>query len=231
MANFISPATVRKVGALLSQGHSHRAVARALGIKRTTVARYAIKLQPERCICGLPARHKGWCGPRYLKSSVHKELLAKINTDYIDPPMPDKKSLKRARRFSDSTSTWSLSDSKYPYCRGRPSDPGAALVAAVNAAVSRRLPDDARADVCQDLILSILEGDLSVGDLTPAVKKQIARRQADYSRLSVLSLDAIVGKDDAGRPITYLDKLSTDHDPVPLKYMRAAPGMTGVKAK
>ena len=170
MANFISPATVQKIGALLSDGHSHRAIARGLNIKRTTVARYAVRLQPEKCFCGKEARHKGWCGPRYLKSSVHKELLAKIHSDFIDPPKPaPRKSFVNSRGWRGALRT------EYPYCTGGPGY-GNALLMSVNAVVPKRIPNDARADICQDLLLAILDGDLKLEDLIRAVKQAVQKR-------------------------------------------------------
>lgn len=48
----------------------------------------------------------------------------------------------------------------YPYMPNLPSDEGGEIVQAVNSIIPRGLYDDCRADICQDMILAILEGQL-----------------------------------------------------------------------
>lgn len=96
----------------------------------------------------------------------------------------------------------------------------------VNSAVSKRLPNDARADVCQDLLLAILEGDLNVCDLIPAVQPAIRRRQDMFSVFRTVSLDAPVGFDDAGRPVTLMETIPENYEPIIAKTLRSAPSMT-----
>lgn len=64
----------------------------------------------------------------------------------------------------------------YPYVIHKPEmkDDGYDLIALVNAAVPKMLPDHIRADICQDLIVDILAGEISADDVKHNVK--------DYTR-------------------------------------------------
>lgn len=84
----------------------------------------------------------------------------------------------------------------YPYVIHKPKvqDEAYDLMVLVNAAVPKMLPDHIRADICQDLIVDILAGDISVEEIKHNVK--------DYSRKVIemhplkyghLSLDSPVG--------------------------------------
>lgn len=82
----------------------------------------------------------------------------------------------------------------WPYIRHdheRPTNSGNDLVMAVNAVVSRRIPEENRADICQDLIMSILEGKFSVDDVRDNPKKYIdGVRRASPWKYEWVSLDA-----------------------------------------
>lgn len=84
----------------------------------------------------------------------------------------------------------------------------------VNAAVSKRLPDDARADICQDLLLSILEGDVKLNDLTAAAQSATYRRNAMFSIYKNLSLDAPAHVELDGTVLTFIDIIPADYDPM-----------------
>lgn len=87
----------------------------------------------------------------------------------------------------------------YPYLIHKPSngDKERQLLLAVHDAVPKRLPDHIRADVCQDLIVAVLSGDISQDDLRDSsswyVGKVIKQHPFKYGHLS---LDAILGEDD-----------------------------------
>jgi hypothetical protein len=217
MANFLSEANVKKMAALLSGGYSLRAVARALDLNRGTVAQYAKKLQPSSCICGQPARHKGWCGPRHLKTTVNDALLTRLNSDFMEPVLPPAP-VRRPRRASTThrrkqERTYPSLRRGYPYGI-RQAETGAHLVELVNSAVPDRIPDEARADICQALLLSILEGDLKVENLSSAVRPAINKRYVMFSTLKTLSLDARIGHDEGGNAITLLDTIPSDYEPI-----------------
>jgi len=174
VSNFISPRTIKKIAALVESGHSARSIARGLGLSKDTAAKYVRKLG-GLCPCGKSRGHRGWCGDRYLKSQVHKEVLAKANSDYIEPPralpLPPKRDIRE----------------KYPYCLGPPSE-GNALLRAVSDAVSKTIPDHDRGDICQDLIVMILEKEIDVSDLVKVIEPVRKRHNAMFAQ-HVMSID------------------------------------------
>ncbi len=96
----------------------------------------------------------------------------------------------------------------------------------VNAAVSKYLPDDTRADICQQIILWILEGDMTLADLLPAAAKETKRRMNLFSHFTVASLNTTVGHDEDGSALTLVDMIPDDYEPIISKKIRRAPGMT-----
>lgn len=64
----------------------------------------------------------------------------------------------------------------YPYHTDRDTE----LIAQVNAAVPRGLPEHIRADVCQDMLASILAGELSIGSLRESVRAYIKAGYRQY---------------------------------------------------
>lgn len=185
--------------ALLAEGYSLRAISRALGVNRKTVDRYAARLQPDRCPCGKPSRHKGFCGHRYLKSSHHREFIAKLEADWVEPIRP-----ARRQKLSNIRT-------EYPYCLGRPSDDGRALLLSVNAVVSKWLPDHARADICQDLLLSLLEGDIRIHELTQSTRAVIKKHFTSNLDRRTISLDSPRGHDGM-EPLKLQDLIPHDYD-------------------
>lgn len=61
----------------------------------------------------------------------------------------------------------------YPYIAHDPKKDGFDLVARVNRAVPRSLPEDIRADICQDIIVAVLSGELTESDLAEGIKRFI----------------------------------------------------------
>lgn len=209
MVNHLSDATVEKIKALFDDGYGVRQISRALKIDRGTVAAYAKKFQPEKCICGQRARHKGWCLARMLKGPPHREFLAKLHADYKEPIRPTKpvRSAKTQIRLF------------YPYCVGGPGE-GNALITSVDAIVSKRIPEQDRADICQDLLVSILDGSIKMERLTDAVRPAInknARMKTERTGTRHMSLDAPMYKEGDGDSIRLLDTIPSDYEPISSK--------------
>lgn len=77
----------------------------------------------------------------------------------------------------------------YPYIKGQARDEHAFLLA-VNAVVPQGLPGDLRSDVCQDMLLAILEGELSVAQIKDALLHYMkAARKRYYMPWGIRSLD------------------------------------------
>lgn len=68
---------------------------------------------------------------------------------------------------------------------------GTDIVALVNSIVSKNIPEENRADICQDLILAVLEGKYSVDDIRDNPKKYIsAVRDTSPWKYEWVSMDA-----------------------------------------
>lgn len=95
----------------------------------------------------------------------------------------------------------------YPFVIHKPkvNDGSYDMMMLVNNAVPRSLPDHIRADICQDLILGILEGAITVDEVKASVKS-FSRKVFEMHPMKYghISLDAPLG-DDSGR--TLLDVL------------------------
>lgn len=97
---------------------------------------------------------------------------------------------------------------QYPFLAGKARTPEHLLVQKVNAAVSRYLPPDRRADICQDLLVAILCGDLDESVLEDSAKEFTRRVLRQHPTVfGDLSLDAPIGDTD----LTIMDRLSTEH--------------------
>lgn len=103
-------------------------------------------------------------------------------------------------------------DLVYPFVIHKPVNGGAEyeMMMAVNKAVSSRFPADLRADICQDLIVELLMGTITLGDVQSSeigVLKEITKK--NRGRYGDISLDDFVGSDD-GR--NWHEKISPQPD-------------------
>lgn len=88
---------------------------------------------------------------------------------------------------------------QYPYIVGKAKNDSAFLLA-VNAVVPHGLPGDLRNDVCQDMVLAILEGDLSPDDIAAEMPKYLKGARKRYSMpWGTVNIDAPLWDD--GRPL------------------------------
>lgn len=162
----------------LKLGLSHRAIGRELGVAKNTVHRYEKLHGPFKCPCGRERTHRGWCSARLKRSPARISFLKAWS----------------AGRAKNSTSNLlverSVTLSNYPYLRGRDDD-GARLIEAVNSVVPRTFPDHMRADVCQDLLLKVLEGECTVAALKDGTAAAIrAYHKLHPGKFGPISLDA-----------------------------------------
>jgi hypothetical protein len=83
----------------------------------------------------------------------------------------------------------------YPYIAHDPKTlrNGGDLVMKVHAAVPKNLPEELRADICQDLVCAILAGEMKVDDLTSNIADLIrAGRKMFDTKWGQLSLNAVI---------------------------------------
>jgi len=93
----------------------------------------------------------------------------------------------------------------YPYLDSERDDP-TGLLAMVNRMVPAQVPHFIRADVCQDIILAILEGSLRPGEMKTAVPKALARvRRMHPFLFAPISLDQEIPGTDGLRMIDTID--------------------------
>ena len=98
-------------------------------------------------------------------------------------------------------------DLVYPFLIHDGGKPEHSLLRKVNGAVPRGLDPSLRADMCQDLIVGILAGDLSEDDLG-LPSRELTKRiwQSSPARYGERSLEAVIGDDD----FTLLDTLADE---------------------
>lgn len=87
----------------------------------------------------------------------------------------------------------------YPYLIHKPKegDDERALLLAVHNAVPKHLPEETRADVCQDLLVSILAGEITQDQIVGNVKGYLAKiRKLHPWKYGDISLESSVGPDD-----------------------------------
>ena len=88
----------------------------------------------------------------------------------------------------------------YPYVVGPVRD-DYALLLAVNAVVPHGLPGDLRSDVCQDMLMAILEGELLATELRAKMSEYLKRARRRYAMpWGTVNIDAPLHAD--GRPLS-----------------------------
>lgn len=97
----------------------------------------------------------------------------------------------------------------YPYLTNESSDP-TGLLSLVNSLIPPQIPHFIRADVCQDVLLGILEGTIAPGELKASVPGALKRvRKMHPSLFGPISLDRIIPGTDGLRMI---DTIPTDRE-------------------
>lgn len=84
----------------------------------------------------------------------------------------------------------------YPYITAQPTEEHNFLIA-VDSLVPKALPNQTRADVCQDMIVAILSGDVTLENLKDGLPKYLKMfLKGSPSKYGHLSLDAPAGRND-----------------------------------
>lgn len=156
---------------LFQQGMSVRRVASSLQIAKDTARTYR-PTGSFLCACGRDSKHQGWCSWRFQQSEGRRAWHRKWCGLRI-PKIP------KGPRIEYS----------YPYIMGAPNDDHELLLL-VNGAVSKNIPPEARADICQDILVALLSGTVAKDQLTLAAKDYTRRYWKDFGRkFGALSLD------------------------------------------
>jgi len=79
MANYKRTEYRQVITGMMMLGYSIRETAYLLKIARQTVKRYRDMERPatDKCRCGKPAQHNGWCAWRYQRSKPRQEFMRK----------------------------------------------------------------------------------------------------------------------------------------------------------
>lgn len=182
MVNILDPAVVMEINRRLLAAESNRNVAMAVGVSKGAVQRWrkriASDLSVVMCVCGLPASHRGWCRHRVANSPARQAFLAK----WMAGRPPAIIRVKAPPRVSLS----------YPFLPegNNGSQNGADIVLLVNGAVPKHLPEQIRADACQEILLAILAGEISPTDVGSEVKRFISKtRKLNEAHYMAFSID------------------------------------------
>lgn len=162
MANFLKPEKVQRLVSAMADGYGIRTVAKMVGCSWITVRRYwkVEGVRRGRCGCGDLASHNGWCSWRYQRSDLRQAFMCAWD---------------RSRTGSGKVAM------RWPYLRDEPTSEYA-LMMAVNAVVSKELPDEVRADFCQDLVVAVLSGDCAIDSLREYARAKLAAARSVYGQ-------------------------------------------------
>jgi len=196
-------------------GGSIRKVAKTVGIcERTSLMwRQSVPdLQFVNCQCGKNARHQGWCHFRFIQSDSRQDWHKKWCARHAGSGKP--------RPPKNPRYTY-----VYPYIVGSATEEHELLLL-VNNAVSKQLPPEIRSDICQDILVALLAGDIGIDDLQKAVKDYTKRFWKEFGRkFGALSLDQPLPGGDSDTPLRDLiadRKTMVPFDEVPFNEMRIA---------
>ncbi len=186
--HYLAPIIASRLVDLLRLGLSHREIHRQLNVSKNTVARYEKLHGPFQCPCGRPRLHQGWCSERLKRSPARVAFLRNWVTNQIAAGTYRGRASKRHPIIVDS----GVALRNYPYLRGDGGD-GAILINTVNDIVPRGFPDHIRADICQDILLEILEGNATIEDLKNGTALAIRKYYKLHpGKFGPLSLDATI---------------------------------------
>jgi hypothetical protein len=198
--HYIDPEVAASLVEHLRMGLSHRAISAQIGINRKTVQRYEKLNGPFVCPCGRQRTHRGWCSERIKRSPVRAAFLKQ----WFEQSVAAGTRARGAQRPKIIIDL-GIVKSNWPYLSGAPTD-GGGLIDAVNEIVPRYFPDFKRADICQDLLLAILEGTATIETLRDGSADAIKKYNKLYpSKFGPMSLDVSLTSDPDGP--TLMDRL------------------------
>lgn len=172
------------------EGLSIRQSMRLSGVSNHTACKYykAFTAQSGKmlCPCGQVATHKGWCTNRFLRSENRRRFMSiwHPRLDFSEAAIRRRLEERQRRKIERSESLTEF----YPYLKTE--TPGTELIVKVNSMVPRDIPKQFRSDICQELLMAVIGGDISV-EQVPAVIKKYAREVYRQCRMPdrFISLD------------------------------------------
>lgn len=212
MPNYLPVEVVAEIKAACEAGLSLRAIARMTGVATNTVRRYipTASARPQRCQCGAPAGHQGWCKWRYARSPARQAMHALRRGVVLEIPKVESRSrIKEARaRFEF---VFGIADDWQKRATPLPAEEHYGVIGEVHAA-TRRVSWDVRDDVRQSMILAVYEGRVlrsEIADLVGAFVKREKRDTIGSMWSLYVSLNAPCGNSDRrGTMVDHLSRLS-----------------------
>ena len=200
--NILKPAKHQKLIQIFQAGFSIRESGRIANVVFNTALKYfhrfnAGQQSPILCPCGKLSTHKGWCFHRIIRSEKRRAFMSRWHPglDFSVDALSRRRSLRQQRIITEPPLT------HYPYLSNTEETPGNKLSLIVNSLVSKNIPEQFRADLCQEIILLILSGDLKVeqiGISISTIKRRLYRRYHDPRVRFSLDLNGdIAWKDEA----------------------------------
>lgn len=224
-----SPARIDTIRAMLESGeHSLQSVALCVGCSRQEVHRLAQKhgiaarggvaaqrlrnrqsrAQNNPILAIISAYQSGasfeHVGERF---GISRHIVRRV---LVDGDVPLRAySERNPRNGHQPEPRWRSEDAPYPYLSDDRTDP-TGLLALVNGLVPPHIPHFIRADVCQDVLVGILEGTVAPGRLKEAITTALRRvRKMHPSLYGPISLDRVIPGTDGLRLI---DTIASDSE-------------------
>lgn len=167
MGNFVEPYIVDAIQNCVREGMTIRPIMQQLEIAKGTVERYRNLLlisEPNlRCKCGAPIGHRGWCHERVKSSPARQIFLANWQ--------PNRIYIHTQRKTDPSEKPLPLL--RWPFMVGHRELPP--FLIEIERIVPKTLPEHIRADVCQELSVSILSGEINEVHI-PFVWRDVMKR-------------------------------------------------------
>lgn len=166
MSNVLPDRIINDIKRLAARGEGLRAIARALGVAKNTVAKYYQKPIEVKCGCGGEVGHKGWCKYRYAQSTARQAFHASRSGKSISV-LPAIK-FSRMSNVRRRQARWLGLD---PSHKADPV-PYAEMYGIIGEArhATKYLPPECREDVCHEVIVAACEGRIRRDEIRDAVR-------------------------------------------------------------
>jgi hypothetical protein len=172
----------------------HRSGLHAATIDSMSWIRWLCRLSQSPSVFEIDRNLKTYCDWLLAQTSSHSKFLLERISETAFRTRRDWRRVSRPRRIRKEVDGIT---EFYPYLRERQELKDYLMLSAVHHAVSKSLPEDIRADICQDLIVSILAGEVSVDNCRDKIPEHLrSHRQMYGDRWRTISLETPLGGDD-----------------------------------
>jgi hypothetical protein len=183
--NVKSPEIISEIKKLVLLGEGIRPIMKALGVAKSTVAHYrtdalfeaALSNKDILCRCGSKIGHRSWCSYRLEKSPKRREFLKVWTGSKTDIILAHNKPPAMIRKWKEPI-IWLRQKGE--------------LEKSILSKLPGGIPHEIRDDLCQDLVVAVLAGELSVGEIPTKIIPYLKNaRQFLYNRYKHISIDGL----------------------------------------